>query len=87
MAIAKKIDGFISQASFIRKMFEEGIRLKERYGADNVFDFSLGQIRISTRRRPSRSVCCGLPRLKSPESTCTCRMPAIRTRGRRSPRI
>ena len=42
MAIAKKIDGFVSQASFIRKMFEEGIRLKELYGADNVFDFSLG---------------------------------------------
>ena len=42
MAIAKKIDGFISQASFIRKMFEEGIRLKELYGADKVFDFSLG---------------------------------------------
>ncbi len=42
MAIAKKIDGFISQSSFIRKMFEEGVRLKERYGAENVFDFSLG---------------------------------------------
>lgn len=42
MSISKKIDGFISQSSFIRKMFEEGIRLKERYGADNVFDFSLG---------------------------------------------
>jgi aspartate aminotransferase len=42
MAIAKKIDCFISQASFIRKMFEEGIRMKELYGADNVFDFSLG---------------------------------------------
>ncbi|MHB8769613.1 MAG: pyridoxal phosphate-dependent aminotransferase [Syntrophales bacterium] len=42
MAIAKKIGEFISQASFIRKMFEEGIRLKERYGAENVFDFSLG---------------------------------------------
>jgi aspartate aminotransferase len=42
MAIAKKINGFISQASFIRKMFEEGARLKERYGAEKVFDFSLG---------------------------------------------
>ncbi len=42
MAIAKKIKGFISQSSFIRKMFEEGVRLKERYGAGNVFDFSLG---------------------------------------------
>ncbi|MHB8910848.1 MAG: pyridoxal phosphate-dependent aminotransferase [Syntrophales bacterium] len=42
MAISRKIDEFISQSSFIRKMFEEGIRLKERYGAGNVFDFSLG---------------------------------------------
>src|SRR4030042_6356135 len=42
MTIAKKIDGFISQASFIRKMFEEGVRLKKKYGAENVFDFSLG---------------------------------------------
>jgi aspartate aminotransferase len=42
MAIAKKIDGFISQSSFIRKMFEEGARLKKRYGVEKVFDFSLG---------------------------------------------
>jgi len=42
MAIAKKIDGFIAQSSFIRKMFEEGDRLKKRYGAENVFDLSLG---------------------------------------------
>jgi aspartate aminotransferase len=42
MAIAAKIDGFISQSSFIRKMFEEGARLKKQYGAENVFDFSLG---------------------------------------------
>ena len=42
MAIAKKINGFITQSSFIRKMFEEGVRLKQKYGAENVFDFSLG---------------------------------------------
>jgi aspartate aminotransferase len=42
MAIAAKIDGFMSQASFIRKMFEEGANLKKQYGADKVFDFSLG---------------------------------------------
>lgn len=29
-------------ASVIRKMFEEGIELKAKYGADNVFDFTLG---------------------------------------------
>lgn len=42
MAISKKIEGFISSSSWIRKMFEDGILLKKRYGADNVFDFSLG---------------------------------------------
>lgn len=42
MAISKKINGFISQSSWIRKMFEEGVRLKREYGAANVFDFSLG---------------------------------------------
>ena len=29
-------------AGVIRKMFEEGIRLKAQYGEDKVFDFSLG---------------------------------------------
>ncbi|MCK9275642.1 MAG: pyridoxal phosphate-dependent aminotransferase [Syntrophales bacterium] len=42
MAIAKKIADFKSQSSWIRKMFEDGIRLKNLYGAENVFDFSLG---------------------------------------------
>jgi len=50
MAIAEKINGFISQASFIRKMFEEGGRLKERYGAENVFDFSLGNPNVEPPR-------------------------------------
>jgi len=42
MTIAKKIDGIISKSSWIRKMFEEGTRLKAQHGADNVYDFSLG---------------------------------------------
>lgn len=42
MGAAKKIEAFIRKSSWIRKMFEEGIRLKEKYGAENVFDFSLG---------------------------------------------
>ncbi len=42
MGAAKKIEAFIKKSSWIRKMFEEGIRLKEKYGAENVFDFSLG---------------------------------------------
>lgn len=42
MAISRKIEGFISQSSWIRKMFEDGLRLKQEFGEENVFDFSLG---------------------------------------------
>ncbi len=42
MAIATKIAGFIERASWIRKMFEEGERLRRIHGADKVFDFTLG---------------------------------------------
>ena len=33
---------FAEKSSWIRKMFEEGAKMKAQYGADNVFDFSLG---------------------------------------------
>jgi len=42
MAIAQKITGFMENSSWIRKMFEEGIRLKKEFGEENVFDLSLG---------------------------------------------
>jgi aspartate aminotransferase len=42
MTIAKKIKASISQSSMIRKMFDEGILLKKKYGMDKVYDFSLG---------------------------------------------
>lgn len=42
MAIAKKIEEFIERASWIRKMFEEGARLKQERGEENIYDFSLG---------------------------------------------
>ncbi|MFW8601372.1 pyridoxal phosphate-dependent aminotransferase [Desulfobacterota bacterium M19] len=42
MAIARKMEEFARNSSWIRKMFEEGAKMKARYGADNVFDFSLG---------------------------------------------
>ena len=42
MAISKKVSGFMEKSSWIRKMFEEGIRLKKEFGEDNVFDLSLG---------------------------------------------
>ncbi len=42
MAISQKVTGFIEKSSWIRKMFEEGIRLKKEFGYENVFDLSLG---------------------------------------------
>jgi aspartate aminotransferase len=42
MAIARRVQEAIQGSSWIRKMFEEGARLKAVHGADNVFDFSLG---------------------------------------------
>ena len=42
MAVSRKIKQFVEQGSWIRRMFEEGIALKQQYGEDNVFDLSLG---------------------------------------------
>ena len=42
MSIAKKIKSSMSSSSMIRKMFEEGAVMKKKYGADKVYDFSLG---------------------------------------------
>ena len=42
MTIAKNIQDTIEQSSWIRKMFEEGVKRKAEFGDENVFDFSLG---------------------------------------------
>ena len=42
MPTSAKIAESIQRSSWIRKMFEEGARLKKEHGAQNVFDFSLG---------------------------------------------
>jgi aspartate aminotransferase len=42
MPISNKIKGHIENASWIRKMFEEGTVLRKQYGAENVYDFTLG---------------------------------------------
>jgi aspartate aminotransferase len=42
MPVAKTIARQLENASWIRRMFEEGVRLKRERGADAVFDFSLG---------------------------------------------
>ena len=47
MTISRKVEGFMSKSSWIRRMFEDGIKLKEEYGAENVFDFSLGNPNVA----------------------------------------
>lgn len=42
MPISKRITELMKDSSWIRAMFEEGLRLKRIYGAENLFDFTLG---------------------------------------------
>jgi aspartate aminotransferase len=42
MAISKKVKNGLNSASWIRRMFEEGEEMKQLYGEENVFDFSIG---------------------------------------------
>ncbi|MBU0675503.1 MAG: pyridoxal phosphate-dependent aminotransferase [Proteobacteria bacterium] len=42
MTLSAKMLDFATRSSWIRKMFEEGTKMKAQFGAENVFDFSLG---------------------------------------------
>ncbi|MEZ4576581.1 MAG: hypothetical protein R2875_00825 [Desulfobacterales bacterium] len=61
MTIAEQIQGYMKSASWIRKMFEQGAKLKAEHGAENVFDFSLGNpnTRAAGRVSPAVKSPCG----------------------------
>lgn len=40
--IAKSMEPFLAGSSVIRAMFEEGKKMAKVYGAENVYDFSVG---------------------------------------------
>jgi aspartate aminotransferase len=42
LSIALKIRESLTNASFIRKMFDQGEELRKKFGAENVYDFTLG---------------------------------------------
>ncbi|MFT5698145.1 MAG: aspartate aminotransferase [Desulforhopalus sp.] len=42
MPVSDKMRMYAEKSSWIRKMFEEGARMKAEFGAENVYDFSLG---------------------------------------------
>lgn len=56
MAISKKMKNALTGSSIIRKMFNEGTRLKKLYGVKNVYDFSLGNPQVPPPREFSESV-------------------------------
>ena len=56
MTIAEQIQGYMKSASWIRKMFEQGAKLKAEHGAENVFDFSLGNPNTAPPARVSPAV-------------------------------
>ncbi len=45
--IAEKMKGMVANSSAIRAMFEEGNRMAGIYGAENVYDFSLGNPNVA----------------------------------------
>ncbi|WP_206460188.1 pyridoxal phosphate-dependent aminotransferase [Anaerovorax sp. IOR16] len=49
--ISKKMVAFVEGSSTIRAMFEEGKRLAEKYGAENVYDFSLGNPNVPAPKK------------------------------------
>ena len=54
--IAEKMKPFVQNNSAIRMMFEEGNRLRAKYGADKVYDFSLGKSKCSGTGLCTRSI-------------------------------
>lgn len=59
MPIAPHIKETMSSknASAIRKMFEEGSLLKQKYGADNVYDFSIGNPDLEPPYEVKQTIC------------------------------
>ncbi|MDR2850344.1 MAG: pyridoxal phosphate-dependent aminotransferase [Verrucomicrobiota bacterium] len=54
--IAKAVQDQMAGSSWIRKMFEKGIELKKQFGADRVFDFSLGNPDIPPPARAAEAL-------------------------------
>ncbi len=54
--IAEKMKNMVANSSAIRAMFEEGNRLAEIYGAENVFDFSLGNPNVAAPEAVKKAI-------------------------------
>ena len=54
--ISKKMETMVANSSAIRAMFEEGNRLAKLYGAENVYDFSLGNPNVPAPEAVKKAV-------------------------------
>ena len=54
--IAEKMKGMVANSSAIRAMFEEGNRLAGIYGAENVYDFSLGNPNVAAPKAVKQAI-------------------------------
>ena len=78
MIISRAVADNLAKASWIRRMFEEGARLKQERGSDKVFDFTLGNPEIE----PPPAVLAAARRvLESPEPHLHAYMPKLQTSG------
>ena len=57
MVISNRISRLMENSSWIRAMFEEGERLKKAYGAENVFDFTLGNPISEPPKELKKEIC------------------------------
>jgi aspartate aminotransferase len=56
MSVSEKIKESMDQSSWIRKMFEQGLELKSEFGADKVFDFSLGNPNLEPPEKVKQAI-------------------------------
>lgn len=54
--ISKKMENMVANSSAIRAMFEEGTRMAKIYGAENVFDFSLGNPNVPAPEKVKETI-------------------------------
>ena len=55
--ISEKMMGFVKNSSAIRAMFEEGKKMAAEFGAENVYDFSLGNPNVPAPKEVNEAIC------------------------------
>lgn len=54
--ISEKMIGLVQNSSTIRAMFEEGKKLAQQYGAENIYDFSLGNPSVEPPKKVKEAI-------------------------------